>query len=68
MITTEAGDGRILNCADSEFAYISYRNYADDEISVGTVMLSFMIYDPENNYTDDIIERYDFVLTRDYEV
>lgn len=68
LITTEAGDGRILNCADPEFAYISYRNYTDDEIRVGTVMLSFMIYDPGNNYTDDIIERYDFVLTRDYEV
>ena len=37
------------------------RNYG------GTVLVSYMIYDPSNNYIDDIMERYDFVICREYE-
>lgn len=67
LITSEAGDAQILNSADPDFSYISYRSYTEKEIREGTVMLSFMVYNPENNYTDDITERYDFVLTREFE-
>lgn len=67
LITSEEGDAQILNSADPDFSYISYRSYTEKEIREGTVMLSFMVYNPENNYTDDIAERYDFVLTREFE-
>lgn len=67
LVTSKAGDAKILNSADPDFSYISYRSYAEEEIREGTVMLSFMVYNPENNYTDDIEERYDFVLTREFE-
>ena len=34
----------------------------------GTVFLSYMVYNPDNNYIDDIMEPYDFILDRGLEV
>lgn len=59
-----SGDGRLLNFEDGSY-YISYSGM--DDIRDGTVVLSYMIYNPENNYFDDIMERYDFVISREYE-
>lgn len=62
------GDGKILNPYDKDADYIAYRSsVADQKYSDGTVFVSYMIYNPENNYIDDIIERYDFVLCREWE-
>lgn len=60
----ESGAGKILN-ANEGYDYIVYRN--DGNISNGTVLLSYMLYNPNNNCIDDIIERYDFVICREYE-
>jgi len=60
------GDGRILNLPDGFGYYISYRGIYRP-IAEGTIMLSYMVYNPDNNYTDDIMERYDFVLNREWE-
>ena len=62
----EAGDGRILNVASEMGDYISYRRvyYPKTE---GTVILSYMVYGSDNNHIDDIVERYDFILTREWE-
>lgn len=62
----QTGDGMILNLPEDCGYYISYRNVYHP-ISDGTVMLSYMVYSPDNNYVDDIVERYDFVLDREWE-
>lgn len=60
------GDGIILNTSNTNYDYISYRN-VDFEINDGTIILTYLIYNPNTNYVDDVIERYDFVLDREYE-
>ena len=45
---------------------IVYR-FMDNTIAEGTIMLTYLIYDPNNNAPDDIANRYDFVLDRRYE-
>ena len=61
-----AGDGKILNTDDDYYNYISYSG-VDFETHDGTIILSYFIYNPNTDYIDDIIERYDFVLSREYE-
>lgn len=60
------GDGRILNTSDEVYNYISYR-FFDQPYKTGTVVITYLVYSPYNNYEDDIIDRYDFVLTREFE-
>ena len=61
------GVGEMLNF-DSKYGgyYISYSCILD-EVRTGTVVLSYMIYDPSTNFSDDIMERHDFVICREYE-
>lgn len=68
MVTNKekAGDGIILNASDKDHNYISYRS-VDFETNDGTIILTYFIYNPNTNYFDDVIERYDFVLDREYE-
>ena len=56
----EEGDGKVLNY-DGGY-YIKH----DKGIEDGTIMLSYFIYNPNTQYYDDIIERYDFVLDTEY--
>lgn len=60
------GDGRILNTDDDYYNYISYRD-TDLDYTTGTIMVTYLMYNPDTNYEDDIIERYDYVLDRNYE-
>lgn len=62
----QTGDGELLNPANKDFNYISYRS-VDQPYCDGTVILSYMVYNPGNNYIDDIMERYDFVVSREWE-
>ena len=64
VLDMETGDGRIINAADGAGNYISYRSVyqTHDENSI---MLTYLVYNPENNYCDDIIIRYDFVLEKE---
>lgn len=57
----ETGAGIILNYSGAY--YISYRNTPN--IQKGSIVVSYMVYNPNNNFVDDIIERYDFVITLD---
>lgn len=66
IVTSKEGDGRILNTADSDYDYISYKN-VDLDYTTGTVMITYCLYNPDTNYEDDILERYDYVLDREYE-
>lgn len=51
----ENGDG-------CEFSgnYISYRSVP--EISNGDVICTYLVYNPDTNYIDDIVARYDYVM------
>lgn len=60
------GNGIILNTKDTEHNYISYNNM-DFEIHEGTIILTYYVYNPETNYLDDVLERYEFVLNREHE-
>ena len=60
IVENENGDGRILNPSVKSQDYISYRSCG--EIPAGTVMVSYMVYNPDTTYIDDILERYDCVV------
>lgn len=61
VTNAENGDGMMFNSPDPQFSYIGYRRISQP-FKNGMVVLSYMVYDPSNNYVDDIYERYDFVL------
>lgn len=61
------GDGKVLNAYNKDYDYISYRSATDQKYCDGTVFISYMVYNPENNYIDNITGRYDFVLCREWE-
>ena len=61
--------GVLLNGVEGQGNYISYRNYSGSvPIDNGTIIISYMVYNPDNNYIDDIVERYDFVVSENGEV
>lgn len=62
----QAGDAVLLNPPDDCGYYLSYGS-CDQEVCNGTILVSYMVYNPDTDYFDDIIERYDFVICRDYE-
>ena len=62
----ETGDGELLNPADPDYAYISYADM-ESPYRDGTVILTYLIYNPESSAIDDISARHDIVLTREFE-
>lgn len=67
MITNadREGDATVLN-TNGDYTYISYYG-TDLDYTTGTIMVTYLMYNPKTDYEDDIIERYDFVLDRNYE-
>jgi len=59
------GDAKVLN-TNGDYAYISYYG-TDLDYTTGTIMITYLMYNPETDYEDDIIERYDYVLDRNFE-
>lgn len=57
---SDTGDGRILNTPEGVGNYISYRRV--DGVKDGSVVLTYFIYDPHNNYVDGIVDRFDYVI------
>ena len=60
-------DGVVLNTKDSKYNYISYRIANEmygikDGISVGDYILTVNVFNPNTNYEDDIIDRYDDII------
>ena len=39
----------------------SYISYADVDCAKGDTITTYLIYNPETNYTDDVVERFDYV-------
>ena len=54
-------DGRIMGC-DSNHNYISYKRVKGAK--KGDTILTICIYTPGNSYTDDICERFDYIIDR----
>lgn len=58
VVNAESGDGEVLNYADKDYRYISYRNIEGTED--GDMYVSYFVYNPFGCDVDDIIERFDF--------
>ena len=39
----------------------SYISYADVDCAKGDTITTYLIYNPDTNYTDDVVDRFDFV-------
>lgn len=61
----ETGAGKLLNYTDPDYYYISYSNV--DGIRDGSVVLTYFIYNPDSNYIDDILYRFDYIIEREFE-
>ena len=68
VVTSPELDGAIMNTPEDEGDYISYRGYTGSEtLREGTLMVTYLVYNPENSYFDDIMERYDCVVSHELE-
>lgn len=56
-VTDDEKNGAIQN-ADSDYNYISY---ADVDCIKGDTVITYLIYNPNTNYIDDVVERFDFI-------
>ena len=57
IVTNASGDGTIINARDPEYSYISYRGLGFDPLDI---VLTLDTYNPDTQYTDDVIVRQDF--------
>lgn len=64
LVTSPSGKAKQLGGGEW---FIDYESYTDSRIFEGTVMLSYFVYNPDSNFCDDYLQRYDFVLSREYE-
>lgn len=60
------GAGKILNIGNTEYDYIDYSGI-EEYICEGTIILTYLVFNPETNFEDDIVERFDYILDREYE-
>lgn len=59
-INEKTGDGFELGKEHDYYNYISYKNVKG--VKAGDIVCSYFIFNPDNNFEDDIIERYDFIV------
>lgn len=60
VVTNNKGDGKILNAPKGVGTYISYKRVP--KAKKGDKIITYCVYDPYTNYTDDIILRLDFIM------
>lgn len=51
--------GTILNCGNPDYAYIGYRGI---DVEVGDIVLTYFLYNPDTEFEDDIMCRFDYVI------
>lgn len=56
------GNGKILNAKNPDYFYISYKSVPN--VKKGNVILTYFVYNPDNNIEDDIMERFDFIIDK----
>ena len=57
----ENGDGEVINGYDGD--YITYRNVKGAEVD--NIIVTYLVYNPDNNAIDDIICRFDYIVSTD---
>lgn len=57
IVTNASGDGTIINARDPEYSYISYAGLSFEPMDI---ILTLDTYNPDTQYTDDVITRQDF--------
>lgn len=62
IVTDDNGNGKLLNCRNPEYYYISYKSVKN--ANFGDVIVTYFVYNPDNNIEDDIIERFDFIIDK----
>lgn len=62
IVENESGDGKTLNDGNNgkNNFYINYSNVKN--VNKGNVILTYFVYNPCNNSTDDIVYRYDRII------
>lgn len=63
----EDGTGKVLYPYDEDYDYISYLRCKGFGIHEGTLMMTYLVYNPDNNYHDDIMDRFDCLVSRELE-
>lgn len=56
-VADENGNGYVLELPDEYISYASVEN-----ANPGDVVLTYFVYNPDTNYVDDIMYRYDYIL------
>lgn len=59
-VVDKKGNGKLYGMG--KYNYISYKGVKG--IRKGDVVLTICIYNPANNYEDDIVERFDYIIDR----
>ena len=59
-VVDKKGNGKLYGMG--KYNYISYKGVKG--IRKGDVVLTVVIYNPANNYEDDIVERFDYIIDR----
>lgn len=63
---TKHGDGMIINpdkfCVENGQTYISYEDIGF-ATNYGMIIVTYSLYNPDTEWTDDILERYDYPVT-----
>lgn len=61
VVLDEEGNGEVIN-GIPDYNYICYAGLEED-LQPGTVVLTYCVYNPDTSYEDDIILRYDYIVT-----
>ena len=62
VVKNKKRDGKILNTKDKYYNYINYKKVKGAK--KGDIILTYSIYNPESDYEDDIMCRYDYIIDR----
>lgn len=62
VVVDNKGNGEIMNPLDPAYDYISYKRVKG--VHKGDVVLTVCIYTPGNSYTDDVCQRFDYIIDR----
>ncbi len=60
IVLNDEGDGEILNTSDDYYNYINYSRV--ENAKEGDIILTYCIYNPDTNYIDDILLRFDYII------
>lgn len=68
-IKKDKASGIVINAFNPKYNYIGYSAVVNaKDLHRGTMLVTYLVYNPKTNYIDDIVERYDYVINRDFEV